>query len=76
MNREDPNIQKHSDLGLRCLSRPFWQATSVQSFRTFTILCLSWWGTNTEMDCKFGKFCENCVIAISTKGHICDFKNS
>ena len=31
-NREDLNrllLQKLSDLGLRCLSRPFWQATSV-----------------------------------------------
>ena len=26
-NREDP--QKQSDLGLLCLFRPFWQATSV-----------------------------------------------
>ena len=23
-------LQKQSDLGLRCLSRPFWQASSVQ----------------------------------------------
>ena len=41
-NREDPDqttsslIMKHSDLGLRCLSRPFWQATSDQDFRTAT----------------------------------------
>ena len=26
-----------SDLGLHCLSRPFWQA-SVRNFRTFTVL--------------------------------------
>ena len=26
------------DQGLPCLSRPFWQATSVRNFRTFTIL--------------------------------------
>ena len=32
-NREDP------DLGLRCLSRPFWLATSVQNFRTFKLEC-------------------------------------
>ena len=32
-NREDPE----SDLGLHCLSRPFWQATSVRNFRTFTV---------------------------------------
>ena len=31
-NREDP------DLGLHCLSMPFWQATSVQNFRTFTLV--------------------------------------
>ena len=29
-------MQKQSDLGLHCLSRPFWQATSVQNYRTFT----------------------------------------
>ena len=29
--------QKQSDLGLHCLSWPFWQATSVQNFRTFTV---------------------------------------
>ena len=26
------------DLGLCFLSRPFWQATSIQNFRTFTVL--------------------------------------
>ena len=35
--REDPGQTASSDLGLRCLSRPFWQATSVQDFRTSTI---------------------------------------
>ena len=35
-NRADPN-QKQSDLGLCCLSRPFYQATSIVNFRTFTI---------------------------------------
>ena len=30
-------LQKQSDLGLCCLSRPFWQAASVQNFRTFTV---------------------------------------
>ena len=25
-------LQKQSDLGLSCLSRPFWQATRVQNF--------------------------------------------
>ena len=33
-NRE---YQKQSDLGLLCLSRPFWQATNVRKFRTFTV---------------------------------------
>ena len=28
--------QNKSDLGLRCLPRPFRQATSVGNFRTFT----------------------------------------
>ena len=41
-NREDPNQtaspEKQSDLGLPCLLRPFWQATSVQNFRTFTVV--------------------------------------
>ena len=30
-------LQKQSDLGLTCLSRPFWLATSVPNFRTFTV---------------------------------------
>ena len=30
-------LQKQSDLGLHCLSIPFWQVTSVQNFRTFTV---------------------------------------
>ena len=41
-NREDPDqtrllLQKQSNLGLPYLSRPFWQAASVQNFRIFTI---------------------------------------
>ena len=28
--------QTASELGLYCLSRPFWQATSVHNFRTYT----------------------------------------
>ena len=31
-------LQKQADLGLPCLSRPFWQATNVQNFRTFTVV--------------------------------------
>ena len=38
-NRKDPDWTA-SDLGLRCLSRPFGQATSVQIFKTFTIFLL------------------------------------
>ena len=37
-NREDPDqtaCQKQSDLGLPCLSRLLWQATTVRNFRTF-----------------------------------------
>ena len=34
-NREDPD-QTASDPGMHCLSRLFWQATSIQNFRTFT----------------------------------------
>ena len=34
-NWEDPD---QTDLGLHCLSGPFWQATSVQNFRTFAVL--------------------------------------
>ena len=39
-NKEDPIrllLQKQSDLSLPCLYRPFWQASSVQNFRTFTV---------------------------------------
>ena len=38
-NMEDPVrllFYKQSDLGLQCLSRIFWQITSVRNFRTFT----------------------------------------
>ena len=30
-------LKTQSDLGLRCLSRLFWQASSVQNFRKFTV---------------------------------------
>ena len=45
-NREDPDhtaVLKQSDLGLRCLSKPFWQATSVENFRTFTVYRKNKW---------------------------------
>ena len=29
-----------SDLGLHFLSRPLWEATSVQNFRTFTVIII------------------------------------
>ena len=35
-NRQLPD--KQFDLGLHCLSRLFWQTTSVPNFRTFTVL--------------------------------------
>ena len=38
-NRKDLS---QSDLGLHCLSGSFWQATSVQNFRTFTEVVLFW----------------------------------
>ena len=31
------HLQKQSDLGLPCLSRPFWQGFSVRNLRTYTI---------------------------------------
>ena len=31
-------LQGQSDLGLRCLSRPFWRATDVQNLKTFTVI--------------------------------------
>ena len=37
-------LQKQSDLGLHCLSRTFWHATSVQNLRT-SIACISYDGT-------------------------------
>ena len=46
-NREDPCLcifqclQKQSDVGLHCLSWPFWLAASIQNFRTFTVNGLS-----------------------------------
>ena len=36
-NRENPDQTASSDLGLHCLSSPFWQANSVSNFRTFTV---------------------------------------
>ena len=36
--REGPDQKKQFDLGLPCLSRPFWQATSVRNFRTYAIM--------------------------------------
>ena len=45
-------LQKQSDLGLCCLYRLIWAATSVRNFRTFTVLCLKeqaiigWTGIN------------------------------
>ena len=35
-NREDLD-QTESDLGLHCLTKSFWQANSVQNFRTSTV---------------------------------------
>ena len=35
-NSKGPD-QTASDLGLCCLSRPFWQANNAQNFRTFTV---------------------------------------
>ena len=37
-SREYPGQTASSDLGLPCLNRPFWQATSVRNFRTLTII--------------------------------------
>ena len=36
-NGSDPE-QKQSDLGVHCLSSPFWQATSVRNIRTFNVV--------------------------------------
>ena len=40
-NREDPDqtasSEAVSDLSLCCLSRPFWRATNVRKFTTFTV---------------------------------------
>ena len=35
---------RQSDLGLQCLSRPFFHATSVLNFRIFTVLIISFTG--------------------------------
>ena len=34
------HLQKQSNIGLHCLSRPLWQATSVRNFRTSTVYIL------------------------------------
>ena len=39
-NREDSDPTT-SDLDLHCLSRSFWQATSVRNFRAFTVIKIS-----------------------------------
>ena len=43
-NREDldqtVSSEAQSDLGLPCLSIPFWSATSVRNVRTFTVLLI------------------------------------
>ena len=51
-NREDPDqiasleaAKKQSDMGLHCLSRPLWQATSVPNFITSTFDVLAHLGT-------------------------------
>ena len=49
-NREDLIILQ-SDLGLRCLSRPFCQATSVQNFRTFTVIIMLYKLKQTRKEC-------------------------
>ena len=36
-NREEPDLTVSSDLGLPCLPRPFYKATSVGNFRTYTV---------------------------------------
>ena len=43
-------LSKKSDLGLHCLSRQFWQTTSVPNFRTSTVLIESF---------KLKNFCYN-----------------
>ena len=46
-------LQKQSDLGLRCLSKPYWQATGVRIFGTFTLT-----DVKPIAYCKFGNFCK------------------
>ena len=38
-NKKDPD-QTQSDLGLHCLSRPFWQTASFPNFRTSNVPCI------------------------------------
>ena len=37
-NREGRDQTASEDLGLRCLTRPFWQVISFQNFRVFLVL--------------------------------------
>ena len=51
-------LQKQSDLGLHCLSRPFWQATSVKIFRKFldkvnVLKCLTLFFYFSQIKCWF-----------------------
>ena len=51
-NRGDPD---QSDLGLHCLSRPFWQVTSIQYFRTYIVYI-------HFIHCNFSSFFQNTLV--------------
>ena len=53
-NREDLD---QSDLGLLCLSMPFWQAASVQDSRTFTVI-------TDLLPCSIASYIFHCVVHV------------
>ena len=68
-NREtsDQTLKKQSDLGLRCLARPFWQITSVWMFRTTTIMIITAYNFFSKFYNLFKRvfhlnFGQNCVF--------------
>ena len=75
-NREDPDQTASSEiLGLSCLSRPFWQATAFQNFRTFTVMfhCMAFQSKpNKLLRCRcwgpvLGKTRDDVTIAVPFK---------
>ena len=59
--------QKQSDLGLHCLSRPFWQATSVRNFWTFQLKICWMYNRRTDRYGKCSKILNSFLFLFSNK---------